>query len=47
MYKVMHMGKITLTTDIKFANTLAIMYQEKELTAVVKKTKSNNFGGLL
>lgn len=33
----MHRGKLTLATDIKLTNELAIMFQEKELIGVVKK----------
>lgn len=39
--------KITLATDTKLTNKLAIMIQEKELILVVRKGKSNSFGGLL
>lgn len=38
--------KITLATDIKLSDKLAIMFQRKknQLLVVIKKSKSSNFG---
>lgn len=41
----MHVTKITLATDVKLSDKLAIIFQEKKsVLVVIKKSKSNNFG---
>lgn len=41
----MHMTKITLPTDVKLSDKLAIIFQGKnQFLVVIKKSKRNNFG---